>query len=85
MPPDHGARGPKLGKTSAPRACRLAPLASRLPLRIASAEREDPDSRYNRDMIGRPGEEIASVLHGQVELLIKNECRELVGAAAPAW
>jgi quercetin dioxygenase-like cupin family protein len=28
-------------------------------------------------MIGHPGEEIAYVLHGQVELLIENECHEL--------
>jgi quercetin dioxygenase-like cupin family protein len=28
-------------------------------------------------MIGHPGEEIAYVLHGQVELLIENECHDL--------
>ena len=37
----------------------------------------DPGGGYGRDMIGHPGEEIAYVLHGQVELLIENECHEL--------
>jgi mannose-6-phosphate isomerase-like protein (cupin superfamily)/DNA-binding XRE family transcriptional regulator len=37
----------------------------------------DPGGGYDRDMIGHPGEEIAYVLHGRVELLIENECHEL--------
>jgi transcriptional regulator with XRE-family HTH domain len=37
----------------------------------------EPGGGYDRDMIGHPGEEIAYVLHGQVELLIENECHEL--------
>ncbi|MBV9604205.1 MAG: helix-turn-helix transcriptional regulator [Solirubrobacterales bacterium] len=37
----------------------------------------DPGGGYDRDMIGHPGEEIAYVLHGQVELLIEDECHEL--------
>jgi transcriptional regulator with XRE-family HTH domain len=37
----------------------------------------DPGGGYDRDKIGHPGEEIAYVLHGQVELLIENECHEL--------
>jgi transcriptional regulator with XRE-family HTH domain len=37
----------------------------------------DPGGGYDRDMIGHPGEEIAYVLHGQVELLIENERHEL--------
>jgi transcriptional regulator with XRE-family HTH domain len=36
-----------------------------------------PGGGYDRDRIGHPGEEIAYVLHGQVELLIENECHEL--------
>jgi transcriptional regulator with XRE-family HTH domain len=37
----------------------------------------EPGGGYDRDRIGHPGEEIAYVLHGQVELLIENECHEL--------
>jgi transcriptional regulator with XRE-family HTH domain len=37
----------------------------------------DPGGGYDRDMIGHPGEEIAYVLHGQVELLIETERHEL--------
>jgi transcriptional regulator with XRE-family HTH domain len=37
----------------------------------------EPGGGYDRDMIGHPGEEIAYVLHGQVELLIESECHEL--------
>jgi transcriptional regulator with XRE-family HTH domain len=37
----------------------------------------DPGGGYDRDMIGHPGEEIAYVLHGKVELLIESECHEL--------
>jgi transcriptional regulator with XRE-family HTH domain/mannose-6-phosphate isomerase-like protein (cupin superfamily) len=37
----------------------------------------DPGGGYDRDMIGHPGEEIAYVLHGQVELLIEDECHAL--------
>jgi transcriptional regulator with XRE-family HTH domain/mannose-6-phosphate isomerase-like protein (cupin superfamily) len=37
----------------------------------------EPGGGYDRDMIGHPGEEIAYVLHGQVELLIENECHAL--------
>jgi transcriptional regulator with XRE-family HTH domain len=37
----------------------------------------EPGGGYDRDMIGHPGEEIAYVLHGQVELLIENERHEL--------
>ncbi len=37
----------------------------------------DPGGGYDRDMIGHPGEEIAYVLHGQVELLIESECHAL--------
>jgi transcriptional regulator with XRE-family HTH domain len=37
----------------------------------------EPGGGYDRDMIGHPGEEIAYVLHGQVELLIEDECHEL--------
>jgi transcriptional regulator with XRE-family HTH domain len=37
----------------------------------------EPGGGYDRDMIGHPGEEIAYVLHGRVELLIGNECHEL--------
>jgi transcriptional regulator with XRE-family HTH domain len=36
-----------------------------------------PGGGYDRDRIGHPGEEIAYVLHGQVELLIENECHAL--------
>jgi transcriptional regulator with XRE-family HTH domain len=36
-----------------------------------------PGGGYDRDMIGHPGEEIAYVLHGRVELVIENECHEL--------
>lgn len=37
----------------------------------------EPGGGYDRDMIGHPGEEIAYVLHGRVELLIDGECHEL--------
>ncbi len=37
----------------------------------------DPGGGYDRDMIGHPGEEVAYVLHGQVELLIEDERYEL--------
>ncbi|MBV8712373.1 MAG: helix-turn-helix transcriptional regulator [Solirubrobacterales bacterium] len=37
----------------------------------------DPEGGYDRDMIGHPGEEIAYVLHGRVELLIEDECHAL--------
>jgi transcriptional regulator with XRE-family HTH domain len=37
----------------------------------------EPGGGYDRDMMGHPGEEIAYVLHGRVELLIGNECHEL--------
>ena len=37
----------------------------------------DPAGGYDRDMIGHPGEEVAYVLHGRVELLIENEHYEL--------
>jgi transcriptional regulator with XRE-family HTH domain len=37
----------------------------------------EPGGGYDRDMLGHPGEEIAYVLHGQVELLIESECHEL--------
>ena len=37
----------------------------------------DPGGGYDRDMIGHPGEEIAYVLHGKVELLIESECHVL--------
>ena len=37
----------------------------------------DPGGGYDRDMIGHPGEEIAYVLHGKVELLIESECHPL--------
>jgi len=37
----------------------------------------DPGGGFDRDMIGHPGEEIAYVLHGHVELLIEDECHQL--------
>jgi transcriptional regulator with XRE-family HTH domain len=37
----------------------------------------EPAGRYDRDMIGHVGEEIAYVLHGRVELLIEEEFYEL--------
>ncbi|MBV9335652.1 MAG: cupin domain-containing protein [Solirubrobacterales bacterium] len=37
----------------------------------------DRGGGYDRDRIGHPGEEIAYVLHGQVELLIEDERHEL--------
>ena len=36
-----------------------------------------PGGGYDRDMIGHVGEEFAYVLHGQVELLIEDECHAL--------
>jgi transcriptional regulator with XRE-family HTH domain len=36
-----------------------------------------PGGGYDRDMIGHVGEEFAYVLHGQVELVIENECHVL--------
>jgi transcriptional regulator with XRE-family HTH domain len=38
----------------------------------------EPGGGYDRDMIGHPGEEIAYVLLGRVELLIENELHELI-------
>jgi transcriptional regulator with XRE-family HTH domain len=37
----------------------------------------EPGGGYDRDMIGHPGEEIAYVLYGLVELLIEDDCHEL--------
>jgi transcriptional regulator with XRE-family HTH domain len=37
----------------------------------------EPGGGFDRDMIGHPGEEVAYVLHGRVELLIENERHEL--------
>jgi transcriptional regulator with XRE-family HTH domain/mannose-6-phosphate isomerase-like protein (cupin superfamily) len=37
----------------------------------------EPGGGFDRDMIGHPGEEIAYVLHGRIELLIETECHEL--------